>query len=279
VRAAIVLRHDLDVLVLLASLEFTFEAEVGRMDAVVEVRQVVFARPAFDFVRVAIRSSIAVRAAAIPLLEPLLILALELVFEHDAPDLRALVAEPLFFAQVCAIDLNIMRQLTRPAHAGVKGLLSRTVAVATMGFQEVVAACGQRQGALARVERRETHQPFISQVTQVRQVAFGHHPKRSDGRKRPALVAFEFVPVFATHHDLPFESAGQFEPFEKYVSRIVISFASVPIAVTNVATVERIVLFATRPRLMPQVYPRYLDVVDVITAIAGIEVDHGCSRR
>jgi hypothetical protein len=156
-----------------------------------------------------------------------------------------------------------------------------------MGFQEVVAACGQRQGALAAVQRYEPHQAFVSQVTEVRlapitglvariaQIAFGHHPKCSDGSERPAVVAVECVPVIAVHHDLPFESAGQFEAFEEHISRIVISFASVPIAATNVATVASIVWFAITSKLMTQLDPRHVDVADVISAIAGIEVEHG----
>jgi len=129
----------------------------------------------------------------------------------------------------------------------------------------------------------------VSQVTEVRlawisrlvapvaQIAFGHHPKRADGSERPAVVAVEFVPAIAVYHDLPFESAGQFEAFEEDFSRIVISFASVPIAVTPVATVARIVWFAIASRLMTQLDPRHLDVADVIIAVAGIEVEHGDS--
>jgi hypothetical protein len=163
-----------------------------------------------------------------------------------------------------------------------------------MGFQEVVAVCGQRQDALAVVERDEPHQPLVSQVTEVRladisglvapiaQIAFGHHPKRADGRKRPAVVAVEFVPTIAIHHDLPLQSARQFETMEEDISRIVISFASVSITATNVATVARIVWFAITSRLTLQFNPRHLDVADVIIAVTGIEVEHAsfvdCAR-
>src|SRR6267378_988279 len=143
-----------------------------------------------------------------------------------------------------------------------------------------MAACGQRQGALAAVQRHGPHQPLVSQVTEVRlawisrlvapvaQIAFGHHPKRADGSERPAVVAVEFVPAIAVYHDLPFESAGQFEAVEEDFSRIVVS---------PVATVARIVWFAIASRLMTQLDPRHLDVADVIIAVAGIEVEHGDS--
>jgi hypothetical protein len=285
--AAVVRGDDLDILMTVTSVQFVLDAEIGEVNAVVEVRQVVLTRPAFDFASVPIRSSVAVGTSAIVLLEPFLVLALELVVEYDAPNLPALLAEPFLFPQVGAIELGVVRQLTRPAHAGVEGLLPRIVAVAAMGFQEVVAACGERQGALAAVQRDEPHQPLVSQVTEVRlarirqrvariaQIAFGHHPKRSDGRKRPAVVTVEFVAVIAIYHDLPFESAGQFEALEEYISRIVVSFARVPIAVTNVATVARIVWFAIKSRLMTQLHPRHLDVADVILTVTWIEVEHG----
>ena len=271
------------------SVQFVLDAKIGEVNAVVEVRQVVLTRPSFDFASVPMRSSVAVGTSAIVLLQPLLIFALELVVEDDAPNLRALVAEPFLFPQVGAIELGVVRQLTRPAHAGVEGLLPRIVAVAAMGFEEVVALCGQRQDALATVERDEPHQPLVSQMTDVGladisgllapivQIALRHHPKRADSRKRPAVVAVELVPVIAIHHDLAFESARQFEAFEEDISRIAVSFASLPIAVTHVATVARIILFAIKSRFMTRLDPRHLDVANVIIAVAGIEVEHGDS--
>jgi hypothetical protein len=59
----------------------------------------------------------------------------------------------------------------------------------------------------------------------------------------------------------------------------VIPFASVPIAVANVATVARIVVFALRSGLMTQLYPWHLDVADVIITVAWIEIEHGFPRR
>jgi hypothetical protein len=150
--AAIVLGHHLDILMTVASVKFVLNPEVGEADAIVEVRQVVLTRPVFDLVPIAIGSSIAVWSAAVPFLEPRLILALELVVEHDAPNLCPLVAKPFVFSQAGAIELDVMLQLTRPAHASVERLLPCIVAVAAVGFQEVVASLGQGYGALAAFE-------------------------------------------------------------------------------------------------------------------------------
>jgi hypothetical protein len=113
VGAAIVLRDDFDVLVAVASVELVLDAEVREVDVVIEVRQVVFAGPFFDFRRVAIRSPVAVGSAAIVLLEPRLILALELLIEDHPMDVRALLAQAFLLAEIGAIELSVMGQLAR----------------------------------------------------------------------------------------------------------------------------------------------------------------------
>ena len=54
--AAIVLGDDLDVFMMVASVQLVFDAEVREVDRLVEVRQVVFVRPRFNLVSVPIRS-------------------------------------------------------------------------------------------------------------------------------------------------------------------------------------------------------------------------------
>jgi hypothetical protein len=114
-------------------------------------------------------------------------------------------------------------------------------------------------------------------VAPVAQIALGHHPKRTDGRQRPAVVAVQFVPVIANHHDLAFEPTGQFEAFEEDIARIAIAFASVSITVTRVATAAGIVRFAVTSELITERCPRHLNVADVFIAVAGIEIEHGDS--
>ena len=60
--AAVVLREQLDVLVVFAPVDLVLDAVVGEVDLAVEVRQVVFARPVADLVLVAVRSAVAVGA-------------------------------------------------------------------------------------------------------------------------------------------------------------------------------------------------------------------------
>ena len=101
--------YDLDVFVPVAPVELVLDAEIRKMNRLVEVRQVVFARPLFDLASVAIGSSVAVGASAIVLLQPLLILPLKLVVEDDAADVGALVTKPRLFVQVRAIQLDVVR--------------------------------------------------------------------------------------------------------------------------------------------------------------------------
>src|SRR5882672_8173391 len=79
VSAAVVRRKELDVLVKLSAIELVLDSVVGEMNLVVEVRQIVFARPVTDLVLVATRSAVAVGATAVGLLQELLVLASGLV--------------------------------------------------------------------------------------------------------------------------------------------------------------------------------------------------------
>jgi hypothetical protein len=107
--AAIVLGDDLDIFVMVASVQLVFDAEVREVDRLVEVRQVVFVCPRFNLASVPIRSTVAVWPAAIRLLQPSLVLALELLFEHYPMDVCTGVTETLLLAKVGAINLNVVR--------------------------------------------------------------------------------------------------------------------------------------------------------------------------
>ena len=99
VSAAVVRREQLDVLVAFAPIDLVLDAVVGKVHLAVEVRQVVFARPVADLLLVAVRSAVAVGAVAVVLLQELLVLALQVLFEDDASDVEAavLVSETCLF--------------------------------------------------------------------------------------------------------------------------------------------------------------------------------------
>ena len=84
-----------------------------------------------DFARVAIRPPVAIRLAAVVSLEPLLVLALEVVFENHTANVCPLSAEALLSAQVGAIERGIVRQLARPA---VLVAIARVVVPSRVGW-------------------------------------------------------------------------------------------------------------------------------------------------
>ena len=117
--AAIVRRDDLDVLSAPPAVGLLIlDARVRKMHLLIEVRQVVFTRPFANLVWRSIGASVAVIVVFVALVQPALILSLELVIQHDVIHTRAALQEPRLCLFVGAIDLGVVLQLsgrTRPA--------------------------------------------------------------------------------------------------------------------------------------------------------------------
>src|SRR5439155_11309651 len=96
-----------------------------------------------------IRMAIVVGALVIPLVQPALVLTLELVVEHDAFDVRATLRQALRRAVVGAIDVEVVFELPFAFHARPEGLAVPLVA-ATMVFEQAAPFLGQRDRILAR---------------------------------------------------------------------------------------------------------------------------------
>lgn len=124
VSAAIVLGEQLDVLVVLASVHLVLDAVVREVDLAIEVREIVFARPVANLALVAVRTAVAIRPAAVVFLEELLILALQVMVEDDAPNLEPAVlgAEPRLLLAVRRVEVRVVLDFAFPAHASVERL-------------------------------------------------------------------------------------------------------------------------------------------------------------
>ena len=120
-----------------ASVQLVLDSEVWKMDALVEVWKVVLSSPFFDLALVAIGSAVAVAPAAIVLLQPFLVFALEFVIEDDATDVGTLFAQPLFFAKIGAIQMGVMRQLPRSTDVRIERSRPLVVAVTAMRLQQM----------------------------------------------------------------------------------------------------------------------------------------------
>ncbi len=76
-------REELDILMTFSAINLALDSVVGDMHLVVEVRQVVLARPVPHLVLVAAGSAVAVGVVAVVLLQEFLVLALQALFEDQ----------------------------------------------------------------------------------------------------------------------------------------------------------------------------------------------------
>ena len=156
-RAAVVAGDDLDVLVAQPAVAvLVLDARVGEVDAVVEVRELVFPRPGTESRAPPGRAGRRCPLAAVPLLQEPLVLALQLVVEDDAPDPPAVLAQARLGASVGAVDLRVVRQLPRLPEAGVERLAGLPAALQAMGLQQVAAGLRENDGLPCRSRRAGT---------------------------------------------------------------------------------------------------------------------------
>src|SRR3954470_1761799 len=107
--ASVVDGGDLHVAVIVMAIEAqVLDPQVGKAHVVVEVGQVVFECPASDLLSRAIGPAISIRHAAVTLVEPLLVLALELVVQDDVLDAGIAFEETLDFVEVRLKDVRVV---------------------------------------------------------------------------------------------------------------------------------------------------------------------------
>jgi hypothetical protein len=177
-------RH-LDIAVVPTPVGFlVLDADVREVHLVIEVRQLVFVSPCPDFFRRAIWVTIVVIPVAITVVQPLLVLTLELVIEEDALDTSAALQEGFCFAFVRAADLNVVFQLPLASNAGVEGLLMLSVAV-PMVLQQAPPFLRQRDDVLARAGQPiRLDEPLLAKV-----------PKVARARIRRAIVVVAEITI------------------------------------------------------------------------------------
>jgi hypothetical protein len=110
---------------------------------------------------------VVVVTALVALVEPLLVLTLELVVEDDALDACAARLQSLCVAFVGAIDLDVVFQLPFAFHAVVEGLAVAVVAV-SMALEKVPAFLRERDRLLAVAGYvNGLHETLLSKVPEV----------------------------------------------------------------------------------------------------------------
>ena len=120
-----------------------------------------------------IRVPVVVGTVAIPLVEPRLVLALELVVEDDALDASAALRQALSFAFVGAIDLEVVFQLPL-AFDAVPERLAVTLVAVSMAFEQASALLRQRDGMLAGAgHTNRLNQPLLAEMPQIARARIG----------------------------------------------------------------------------------------------------------
>jgi hypothetical protein len=84
---------------------FVLDAHIGKLDVAALLRKLVLNGPAMDLLGRSIGPPVAVRLAAIGLLQELLVLALQLVIEQHSPDECVVLTQAFRLLEVGAIHL------------------------------------------------------------------------------------------------------------------------------------------------------------------------------
>ena len=106
-------REQFHVLMELPAIHLVLDPVVGEMNVVIEVRQIVFARPVPDLVLVAARPAVAIRAVAVVVLQELLVVPLQVLLENDASNLEVwvLVSKSSFFLSKRRVEIRVVVDL------------------------------------------------------------------------------------------------------------------------------------------------------------------------
>jgi hypothetical protein len=197
---AIVRRHDLDVLSFPTSIRLLIlDADVRKVDLVIEVREVVLVGPLANLIACAIGVAVILVVVLVALVEPTLVLTLQLVVEDHAVDVRAPLQETRLGLLVCAIDLKVVFQFPLTRQARVEGLVMVVVAV-PMALEQASAGPGQADSMIAVPgHARRLEKSLFTQVAEVTgsrigepavvvaEVTTGDNSKSADGRERSRL--------------------------------------------------------------------------------------------
>ena len=155
---------------------FVLDTDVGEVDLLVEVRQVAIVRPVLDFGAVAIRPSVGIVAVLVTLVQPSLIVALELVIERNTMDPVAALLETLRLAQVRAKHLAVVFHLAWLLQLRVEGLLAVLAGimvvivrvVAAMRFEEAAPIFRENDGDVTMtVDAFHPNQSLFPKMSQV----------------------------------------------------------------------------------------------------------------
>ena len=162
--ASVMLREHLDVLVTFAAIDLVLDAKVGEVDAIIEVRQFVVLRPSADLVLVAVRPPVTLGPVAVVVLEEVLVVSFEVLFEDDTADLdgSVLLSETRVLFAIRGVQVSIVIEFARAIHARVERLGLTFVALSAIGVEQVATLVRENDRLIVFVERNGPDQTFVA---------------------------------------------------------------------------------------------------------------------
>ena len=123
-------RDDLNVLATPTAVRvLVLDADIRKVDLIIEVGQVVFIGPVADLIGRPIGVAVVVVVVLVAFVQPLLVLALELVVEGDPLDVGATLHQTRLCLLIRAIDLKVLFHFPLAFEARVEGLVVLLVGV------------------------------------------------------------------------------------------------------------------------------------------------------
>jgi hypothetical protein len=179
----------------------------------------------------------------VPLVEPALVLAFQLMVEDDALDVGTAVQEAILGLFVGAINPEVVFKFTRARQASVEPLEVILVGV-SMALEETASLLRENHRGIAIAgHARGLDQPLLAQVSEVAgpwisrapivvsEITTGDHSECTNGRERPGFRAAQGVFPIAVVHELAPGSARQVNMSAEHIWDLAIAFSIVAIAV------------------------------------------------
>jgi hypothetical protein len=162
------------------------------------------------------------------LLQELLVLALQVLLEDDAPDGEAavLVSEACFLLAVRRVEVRVVVDFAGTTEAGVECLAGPVVRLQPVGIEQVTALLREDHTALVVAKVNGFDEPLVPQMTEgvVLDVEFlfGHNTEGADGGQRAAVLAVQLVDTITIYDQLALLASRQVEVVHQAVARIVV---------------------------------------------------------
>jgi hypothetical protein len=171
-RAAVVRGRDLYILDACTPVTVVvLDTNVWKLDVPIVERKCTLARPPFNLLAVAIRPTAAVSSTPIRVLQKALVVALQILLQHDAPHLTPARNQSFSGFQVSRIEANVMSQLAWLQNPRVERLCPLSVTVAACALEDSPTAIGKSHDGSAGLPHDVRHRANKTELAQANDFA------------------------------------------------------------------------------------------------------------